>query len=205
MKDELARDPRQSAPGETAHIADAAFRAGTVYLRIRDELGPLFEDERFATVYASERQPALHPWQLALVSVIQFAENLSDRQAAEVVRAWIDWKYALGLDLTDKGHQYSALSEFRTRLVNGGIERVLLDTLLEQCRQRGWLIARRRQRTDSPHVLGAVNALNQLKLVGEPLWPTLNVLATNLLRLVEWLDGIPFSKTRTSRFTALAA
>ncbi len=66
----LPRDPRQSVPGATARIAYAVFPAGTVYLRIRDEFGPLFEHERFATVYASERQPAHHPWQLALVSVM---------------------------------------------------------------------------------------------------------------------------------------
>jgi transposase len=147
-------------------------------MRLRDELGTLFDDELFTPVYAVEGQPAIHPWQLALVSVMQFAENLSDRQAADAVRARIDWKYALGLDLSDEGFHYSALSEFRTRLVDGGIERVLLDTLLERCRERGWLKARGRQRTDSTPVLGAVQALNQLELVGETLRHTLNVLAT---------------------------
>jgi transposase len=88
----LPRDPRQPVPAETARVAHAAFPAGNVYMRIHDELGPLFDDERFAAVYASEGQPALHPWQLALVSVMQFAENLSDRQAAEAVRARMDWK-----------------------------------------------------------------------------------------------------------------
>jgi transposase len=147
-------------------------------MRMREELGTLFDDEQFAAVYAREGQPALHPWQLALVSVMQFAENLSDRQAAEAVRARIDWKYALGLELTDEGFHYSALSEFRTRLVEGSLEHVLLDRLLERCRERGWLKARGRQRTDSTHIVGAVRALNQLELVGESLRATLNVLAT---------------------------
>src|SRR5262249_45289207 len=135
-------------------------------------------DELFTAVYAIEGQPALHPWQLALVSVMQFMENLSDRQAAQAVRARIDWKYALGLELTDEGFHYSVLSEFRTRLVGGGIERLLLDRLLERRQERGWLKARGRQRTDSTHILGAVKALNQLELVGETLRHTLNVLAT---------------------------
>jgi transposase len=159
-------------------VAQAAFPAGNVYMRMRDELGTLFDDEQFTTVYASEGQPALHPWQLALVSVMQFAENLSDRQAADAVRARIDWKYALGLELSDEGFHYSALSEFRTRLVEGSLEQLLLDRLLERCRERGWLKVRGRQRTDSTHVLGAVRALNQLELVGETLRATLNVLAT---------------------------
>jgi transposase len=53
---------------------------------------------------------------------MQFMENLSDRQAAQAVRAWIDWKYALGLKLTDEGFHYSVLSEFRSRLVQGSLK-----------------------------------------------------------------------------------
>jgi transposase len=145
---------------------------------MRDELGSIYEDALFANVYAVEGQPAVHPWRLALVSVMQFAEHLSDRQAAAAVRARIDWKYALSLDLGDSGFHYSVLSEFRARLLEGGLEQILLDRLLEHCRQRGWLKARGRQRTDSTHVVGAVKVLNQLELVGETLRHALNVLAT---------------------------
>src|SRR6516164_2503856 len=132
----LPRDDVPPVPVETARVARAAFPGGNVYMRLRDELGTLFDDELFTAVYAIEGQPALHPWQLALVSVMQFMENLSDRQAAQAVRARIDWKYALGLELTDEGFHYSALSEFRTRLVQGGIEHLLLDRLLERCQER---------------------------------------------------------------------
>jgi transposase len=149
-----------------------------VYLQMRDELGSIYDDDLFAAVYAQEGQPGLHPWRLALVSVMQFAENLSDRQAAAAVRSRLDWKYALSLELTDSGFQYSVLCEFRARLVQGGLEQILLDRLLEHCRQHGWLKARGRQRTDSTHVVGAVKVLNQLELVGETLRHTLNVLAT---------------------------
>jgi transposase len=84
-------------------------------MRMRDELGSIYDDELFTSVYAQEGQPAIAPWRLALVSVMQFAENLSDRQAAEAVRARIDWKYALSLPLDDSGFHYSVLSEFRDR------------------------------------------------------------------------------------------
>jgi transposase len=165
-------------PVETARVAHAAFPDGHVYLRLRDELDTLVDDERFAAVYASEGQPALHPWQLALVSVMQFMENLSDRQAAQAVRARIDWKDARGLELADAGFHYSVLSECRTRLVQGGLEQALLDTWLKRCQERGWLKARGRQRTDSTQILGAVKALNQRERVGETLRHALNVLAT---------------------------
>jgi transposase len=106
----LPRDPRQSVPAETTRVAHAAFAAGNVYMRMRDELGTLFDDALFSTVYSPEGQPAQHPWQLAMVSVMQFAETLSDRQAAEAVRARMDCKYALGLELTDEGFHYSVRS-----------------------------------------------------------------------------------------------
>ncbi len=67
----------------------------------------------FDGLYPHEGQPAASPWRLALITVLQFAENLPARQAADAVRARIDWKYLLGLELTDPGFDYSVLCEFR--------------------------------------------------------------------------------------------
>src|SRR5262249_61591993 len=107
-------------PDETARVARAAFSHANTYLNLRDELGTLFADEDFAPLYPTRGQPAAAPWRLALVTVMQFIENLSDRQAADAVRARIDWKYALGLELTDAGFHNTVLCEFRTRLLAGG-------------------------------------------------------------------------------------
>src|SRR4051794_35395705 len=115
---------------ETARVARAAFPKGNVYMTMRDQLGPLFEDEQFADLFPPQGQPAEAPWRLALVTVMQFAEGLSDRQAADAVRIRIDWKYALGLDLTDEGFDFSILSEFRARLLANGAEQRLFETLL---------------------------------------------------------------------------
>jgi transposase len=165
-------------PELTARVARAAFPKGNPYLRLRDELGPVFRDGDFADLYPRRGQPALPPWKLALVTVMQFAEDLSDRQAADAVRGRIDWKYALGLELDDPGFHFSALSEFRGRLTAGGAQRLLLDQMLEACQDHGLLKARARQRTDSTHVLAATRDLNRLELVGETLRATLNALAT---------------------------
>src|SRR5512143_2319469 len=143
-------------PEDTARIARAAFPKGTLLMRVRDELGTIFHDEMFAAVYPSCGQPACVPWRLALVTLMQFVETLSDRQAAEAVRSRIDWKYALGLDLTDPGFDFTVLSEFRARLIAGGLEEQLLATLVERCKARGLVQARGRQPTDSTHVLAAV-------------------------------------------------
>jgi transposase len=181
-------------PDETIRVAHAAFPRGNVYMRIRDELGTIYNDHLFAHLFPARGQPAEAPWRLALTTVMQFAEGLSDRQAADAVRSRIDWKYALSLELTDPGFDHTVLSEFRTRLVAGQAEQLLLETLLSQLRARGLLKARGRQRTDSTQVLAAIRVLNRLELVGETLRHALNslaVVAPDWLRAhvpPEWFD-----------------
>ena len=164
-------------PEETARVARAAFPKGHPYLTFRDALGTIFQDEDFATLFPLWGQPGLPPWRLALVTIMQFRENLADRQAAEAVRARIDWKYLLSLELTDPGFDFSVLSEFRDRLLAGSAEELLLDKLLERCRALGLLTARGQQRTDSTHVLAAIRVLNRLELVAETLRAVLNAVA----------------------------
>ncbi|HLL32616.1 MAG TPA: IS1182 family transposase [Streptomyces sp.] len=173
----LRPGPVPPVPAETARVARAAFPKGNPYLRMRDEVGAIYEDAAFAHLFPARGQPAAAPWRLALVTIFQFAEDLSDRQAADAVRGRIDWKYALSLELTDAGFDHTVLSEFRGRLVEGGAERLLLDVLLRRFRELGLLRARGRQRTDSTHVLAAVRALNRLELVREALRHALDVLA----------------------------
>jgi transposase len=164
-------------PATTAQVARAAFPRGNVYLILRDALGTIFTDADFGDLYPDRGQPGLPPWRLALVTVLQFRENLSDRQAAEAVRARIDWKYLLGLELTDPGFDYSVLSEFRARVSAGAASERLLEKLLTHCQAQGLLRAGGRQRTDATHVLAAVRVLNRLELVAETLRAALNAVA----------------------------
>ncbi|MCJ7556079.1 MAG: IS1182 family transposase [Gammaproteobacteria bacterium] len=161
-------------PVTTAEVARAAFPQGNVYMKMRDELGVLYADSEFAALFAARGRPAEAPGRLALVLVFQHMEGLSDRQAADNVRRCLDWKYALGLELTDPGFDYSVLSEFRDRLLAGSLAQRLLDDMLAQFQARGWLKARGRQRTDSTHILAATRKLNRLECVGETLRRTLN-------------------------------
>src|SRR5215831_18222084 len=174
-------------PEDTARVARAAFPKGHPSLTFRDALGTIFQDEDFAALFPAWGQPALPPWRLALVTLMQFRENLADRQAAEAVRARIDWKYLLSLELTDPGFDFSVLSEFRDRLLAGSAEELLLEKLLEQSRALGWLKPRAQQRTDSTHVLAAMRVLTRLELVAETLRAALNALATVA---PTWLQGV---------------
>src|SRR5829696_2205941 len=183
----LRPEPVGEIPAETARVARAAFPKGTLITRLRDEFDALDEDEDFRTLYPARGQPGLTPWRLALVTVFQFLEHLSDRQAADAVRARIDWKYALGLELTDPGSHFSVLGEFRARLVAGGAEPLLLDTMLERFKARGLVKARGKQRTDSTYVLAAVRDLSFLELVTETLRAALDDLAAVA---PDWLRGV---------------
>ncbi|MDV2997303.1 MAG: IS5 family transposase ISAcma45 [Chroococcidiopsis sp. SAG 2025] len=165
-------------PEQTVRVARAAFPKGNLYITMRDEIGTLYNDRDFETLFPTHGQPAFSPWRLVLICVMQFMEELSDRQAAEAVRSRIDWKYVLALELTDPGFDFSVLCEFRARLIAGGSEQQLLDTLLKQFKERGWLKARGKQRTDSTHVLASIRTLNRLESVGETLRAALNTLAT---------------------------
>ena len=164
-------------PEETARIARAANPKGTLAMWLRDELGAIYTDEDFRDLYSERGQPALAPWRLALVTLLQYVEDLTDRQAAEAVRTRLDWKYLLGLELSDPGFDASVLTEFRQRLLAQGAEERLLDKLLLMCRQRGWLKAGGKMRTDATHVLAAVRSLHHLETVGETVRAALEELA----------------------------
>ena len=119
---------------------------------------------------------------------------MPSRLTAVAVRARIDWKYLLSLELTDERFDFSVLSEFRARLVKGGAEELLLEKLLECCHALGLVKARGQQRTDSTHVVAAVRLMHRLELVGETLRAALNdmaVQAPSWLRTVapaEWYE-----------------
>ncbi len=169
--------PIPPVPEETARVAQAVFPHGNVFMQVRDTLGTIYTDEAFADLFPGHGQPALAPWRLALVTVFQFMEGLTDRQAADAVRDRLAWKYALSLELTDTGFDHTVLSEFRSRLVEGNAEQRLLDLLLQRCREGGWLKAHGRQRTDSTHVLAKIRALNRTLCVAQTMVYVLNVLS----------------------------
>lgn len=180
----LPEERIDAIPAETSQIVRKAFPQGHKYLQMRDVLGTIYTDDVFADLYPSDGQPAIRPWRLALVTVMQFSEELTDRQAAEAVRDRLTWKYGLSLSLTDTGFDHSVLCEFRQRLLNHDAAQRLLNVFLSHLSAKGWLKARGKQRTDSTHILSAVRRLNQLELVHETLRYALNELA---IAAPDWL------------------
>lgn len=167
-----------AVPDQTAHVARAIFPDGNPVMRMFDELHMIVEDGDFLDLFPACGQPAEAPVRLALATLLQFMEGLTDRQTADAVRTRIDWKYLLCLELTDPGFDHSVLSEFRTRLLVHGAERRLFDASLALAQTRGVLKAGGRQRSDSTHVLGAVRTMTRIEGTAEALRHALNVLAT---------------------------
>jgi len=153
-------------PAETARVVRKISPKGNMATRLRDELEKLYEDEEFAQRYPITDQPGYASWRLVLVTILQYEENLTDRQAANAVCARLDWKYCLGLPLEDPGFDFSLLAEFRTRLVDGQAETLLLEQLLEVCKARGWLKTNSKPQIDTTHVLARIRSLCDLERMG---------------------------------------
>src|SRR5258708_3505583 len=168
----------RGVPVRTARLARAVMPRGSFAMRWRDVLGVVFEDEPFADLFAVRGRPAESPGRLAVVSVLQFAEGLTDRQAAEAVRLRIDWKYLLGLELEDAGFDGSVLCEFRARLAEcGRAESLVFEHVLDLLARADLIGSGGRQRTDSTMVLAQVRNLERLELVGETLRAGLEAVA----------------------------
>lgn len=175
----MSLEPRKNTgvPEMTARVVAAAFPDSNPAIRLRDALGPIFTDERFTTAFSCQGRPGVSPGALALISVLQHMEGLTDRQAAEAVRSRMDWKYLLGLELHDPGIAHATLSHFRSRLLDHGLEDQLFQAVLERADQAGLLKTGGRQRTDSTHILAAARHLNRMEFVGETLRAALEALA----------------------------
>jgi hypothetical protein len=190
-------------PAEEIATAVRAMYAGRevpLPVRVRDQLGELFADAEFVGAFGVRGKPGWPPGRLALVTVLQMAEGLSDRQAAEAVRDKISWKYALGLGLGDPGFDPSVLSEFRSRVVAHGLEERVLDLLLAALKGKGLVKAGGKQRTDSTHVISAVRDLNRLELAGESVRACLEALAVAAPGwLAQAVDVAAWSKRYTAR------
>ncbi|MEU1409583.1 transposase [Streptomyces sp. NPDC005728] len=164
-------------PEETVRLARAVFPKGCPVMRVRDALGPVFADADFEELFPVRGRPAVSPARLALVSVLQFTEGLTDRQAAHAVRSRLDWKYALSLELADTGFDFSVLSEFRARLAESDEGRAVFDAVLTAAGEAGLVTAGKRQRTDATHVLAVTRDLSRLEFVVETLRAGLNQIA----------------------------
>lgn len=181
-------------PSLTRKIALASFPKGNTYMKLRDSLGNIFDDNLFEELYPKVGQPTVSPWRLALITILQHGENLSDRQAVDAVRSRIDWKYLLSLDIDDSGFDFSVLSEFRKRLIENNAQELIFNKILDKCKELKLIKSRGKQRTDSTHVIANIRTMNRTEIIDESFRATLNELAIlepdwlTLIAKSDWYD-----------------
>lgn len=163
----LKANPVSQIPEDTKRVAKAAFPKGNRYILLHDTFDYFFDSTNVRHLFSPEGKPALDPARLAVITILQFAEQLSDERMAEAVRSRIDLKYLLALPLDDPGFDSSVLCEFRTRLIDGNPEMLMFEKLLERFRAPKLLREPGKQRADFTHVLAAVHALNRLSCAGQ--------------------------------------
>ena len=174
-------------PEATAAAVKAAFPKGNLYIDLHEELGVIYRDDLFADFYANRGHPVeVAPWRLAMATAMQYIEGLTDRQTADAVRRCMDWKYALSLELSDPGFDFTLLHDFRQRLLTHDGAQLMLDTLLDTCKARGWIKTRGKQRTDSTYVVAAIRRLYYLECVQEAMHYALNQLSE---AAPQWVQG----------------
>ena len=156
-------------PEETGRIGKKLLEENDPYRLIGEQIFEKWEEGEFADLYSSEGKPGYSPVILAFVSIFQFMERLADRQAAQALRMRLDWKYALHLPLEDAGFDFSVLSEFRDRLIDGQAEKRVFEKLVEEIRAMGLIKERGKQRSDSIAMLVKVRRLSRIEMVVETL------------------------------------
>jgi IS5 family transposase len=165
-------------PADTAALGEQLLDPADPYRLIGQAAHHVFQFEDFVALYAAIGRGAICPLVLSLVTVFQFLENLPDREAAKQARLRIDWKYALHQPLAWAGFHYSDLCNFRQRLLEHGQERLVFERVLQWVQRHGLIRKRGKQRTDSSHLLGAVERMSRLELT----WETLRVALRELHR-----------------------
>ncbi|MBM4429970.1 MAG: IS1182 family transposase [Chloroflexi bacterium] len=161
---ELSRD----VPEDTATVGRMILREDNPYRQIGDRFDELLPEENvFGPMYAETGRGAISPLLLSLVTVFQMWEKVTDRYAAEMVAARIDWKYALHLPLLYRGFHFTDLYAFRVRLLEHGEERLVFEQILAKLKALGLIKQRGKMRTDSTHILAVMQRLTQLELVSE--------------------------------------
>lgn len=163
------------------------------FIAFVDQAGEIFEAADFTAMYSVLGQSAIHPGLLALATLLQHAEGISDRQASERMDDSLMWKYALRLGINDSGWDPSVYSEFRTRLLESGSAELILDKLLHIAEELE-LLDTSKQRTDATHILSAAKMMNRVELLHECVFDCLNELVDEApdflieINRKEWLD-----------------
>jgi len=149
------RNPQQSL-FEIPFWAQGLVPEDSFYARMGQFWSRIRRDEDLAEMYAeSQCGPSIPPSLISGALILQYFDDVSDREAADRVRFDLRWKLALNVPLDDHGFHFSSFSRFRSRLAEHGLERYAFDKLVRLAIEAGVLIRDAEQALDSTHIHGA--------------------------------------------------
>jgi len=151
---------------DTEQFVDRLIPADSFYRQFRELVWPLIRDEDFETLYcASNGRPAISPSLLAMALLVQFHENLSDREMENACRYDLRIKFALGLTGDERPFDHSSLGDFRARLMAQAKEKDIFDRILNRLIAEGLIAKDEPQRIDATHVIADIAIPSMITLV----------------------------------------
>ncbi len=176
-----------TVPEDTARAVGSLYGKGNIYLRVGEHIEELFFELSPLEMEISGKRSKQANAQYALMTAIQFAEKLTDRQLVEAVRNRADLKYALHLPMSYPSFDPQPLCEFRIRLFAEPASEQTFRALIDRLTEFGLLKTTEEQPLDSGKMLDEICTSNRLETVIDAMYQALETLAvTNL----EWLRQV---------------
>lgn len=158
------RDPQRSffdAQSLPHRVPDDSF-----YGRMGAVSDVLFRDEDLESMYCLDNgRPSLPPSLMSGVTLLQFYDDVSDREAVQRLLYDLRWKVALNLPLDYAGFDASSLCNFRKRLLENGQERYAFSRFITVGREAGFIPGRVTLLSDTTNVQGAGAVLDTYTLL----------------------------------------
>lgn len=186
-------------PADTQRAAASVFGRDHPYLRMGESLGPLWEELDTGALLSADPVLAhsFHPYSVA--TILQYWEELSDRQMSQATRSRLDLKYALHLPLNFPGFEPSRLCSFRQHVLAAVAGRVALQAMIDRL---GAIPCAQKPPAAVEHVLAAVCLPSRAEIIVEcmemaleavaahdPLWLRTNLLPHWYRRYEQWPQG----------------
>ena len=152
----LGKEDTQTSFFDTEFLCSRLVKKTSFYAKMHDLADTIIRDDDFADIYCLDNgRPSVPPARLAKVLILQHYQNLSDRQALEMLRFNIAWKYALNVPIDYEGFDRTLLVYFRARLLANNKEKLIFQKTLELAKRIGLLKGSIDQVIDSTPMLGA--------------------------------------------------
>jgi transposase len=171
----VKQSPLELIPAETKRAARAVFHSSNWYIRIGDQLHHVLAGIPSKCLTANGSRPAEFSALLALITIFQIHEHLSDLQAEDAGRMRIDWKYALHLPMFHPGLQAYMLCDFRLKTYASSTSRDYFQKIISNMDKLDLWEAETQK--DAGQVVHSICTFNRLESVRDKMAAALEIIA----------------------------